>query len=370
MLVILRHGVNPNLFMMINPRNRAVPPALASQPLAQSGHVWVGPLHAMGELIRTLGGDADAVFCAARVDELDLADPDFVFPIAVRGEILARAAQATGHEHFGLLLCGPGIHELGVPGTPMLKRPSVGEALEAISAFWLLHTAAELSFIRRSGDHVAFGHAVMDGNIPGMPQLQDGAMATFLNILREMLGADWRPTAVNMMRPEPRDPSFHTQFFGVDCRFNAPRSELVFPASTLDFRLKYPAAKGADLAQAPLDDRGWSTYVQRLAYRLLLQGECSQLRVAAALGVSSRTLVRKLGISGVSFQQLLEGVRFSASRTMLRETNMAFAEIATALGYIEASSFTRAFQRWSGMSPSSWRKSKVRPVSLAPGPSS
>lgn len=344
-----------------------MPSAKVSQPLAQSGHVWVGPLHAMGELIRTLGGDADAVFSAARVDELDLADPDFVLPIAVRGEILARAAQATGHEHFGLILCGPGIDELGVPGTPMLKRPSIGAALEAISAFWLLHTAAELSFIRRSGDHVAFGHAVMDGNIPGMPQLQDGAMATFLNIMRGMLGADWCPTAVNLMRPDPRDPSFHAQFFGVDCRFNAPRSELIFPASTLSFRLKHPAAKGADLAQDPLNDRDWSAYVQRLAYRLLLQGECSQLRVAAALGISSRTLVRKLGISGVSFQQLLEGVRFSASRTLLRETNLAFAEIATALGYNEASSFTRAFQRWSGMSPSSWRKSKIKRASPASG---
>jgi AraC-like DNA-binding protein len=344
--------------MAINPRKNSVPPAMVSQPPAQPGHVWVGPLYALGELIRTLGGDADEVFRAARVDQRDLADPDFVLPIAVRGEILARAAQATGHEHFGLLLCGQGIHELGVPGTPMLKRPSVGEALEAISAFWLRHTAAELSFIRRSGDDVAFGHAVMDGNISGMPQLQDGAMATFLNIMREMLGSDWRPTAVNLMRPEPRNPAFHAQFFGVDCRFNAARSELVFSAATLDYRLKHRDARGAGLAQAPLDDRDWSAYVQRLAYRQLLQGECSQLGVAAALGISSRTLVRKLEIAGTSYQQLLEGVRFSASRTMLRETNLAFAEIAEALGYNEASSFTRAFQRWTGMSPSSWRKSK------------
>ncbi len=240
----------------------------------------------------------------------------------------------------------------------MLKRPSVGEALEALSAFWLRRNPASLTFVRHSGDHVSFGYALMDGNIPGMPQLQDAAMAMSLNIMRDMLGADWRPTGVKLMRREPRDRSFHAQFLGEDCRFDAPRSELVFPAATLDFRLKHPDAEGAGLAQAPLNDRDWSAYVQRLVYRLLLQGECSQLQVAAELGISSRTLVRKLGISGVSFQQLLEGVRFSASRTMLRETNLAFAEIAAALGYKEASSFTRAFQRWSGMSPSSWRKLK------------
>ena len=107
--------------------------------------------------------------------------------------------------------------------------------------------------------------------------------------------------------------------------------------------------------------------MQRLAYRLLLQGECSQLQVAAELGISSRTLVRKLGIAGTSFQQLLEGVRYSASRTLLRETNLTFAEIAEALGYNEASSFTRAFQRWTGMSPSAWRKSKKNRASPPSG---
>jgi len=336
--------------------------------LAKAGHVRVGPLDALDELIRMLGGDSDAVFRAARVAQRDLADPDFIVPIAVRGELLARAAQATGCEHFGLLLGGrSGIKEIGDSAKLMLKRPSVGEALEALSAFWLRRSPATLTFFRRIDDHVTFGYAVMDGNIPGMPQLQDAAMAMCLHIMREMLGADWRPTGVKLMRREPRDPAFHVQFLGENCRFNAPRSELVFPAATLDFRLKHSDAEGADLVQAPLDDRDWSAYVQRLAYRLLLQGECSQLGVAAALGISNRTLVRKLGVAAVSYQQLFEGVRFSVSRTLLRETNLAFAEIAEALGYNEASSFTRAFQRWAGMSPSAWRKSKKKRASPPSG---
>lgn len=348
-----------NLFMAINSGKSAAPPVMDSPLLAKAGHVRVGPAHALDELIRMLGGDSGAVFRAARVAQRDLADPDFVVPIAVRGELLARAAQATGCEHFGLLLGSrSGIHEIGVSGKLMLKRPSVGEALEALSALWLRRNPASLTFVRHSGDHVSFGYAVMDGNIPGMPQLQDASVAMSLNIMRKMLGANWRPTGVNLMRGEPRDPAFHAQFLGEDCRFDAPRSELVFPAATLDFQLKHPDAEGAGLAQAPLNDLDWSAYVHRLVYRLLLQGECNQMRVAAALGISNRTLVRKLGIAGTSYQQLLEGVRFSASRTLLRETNLAFADIAEALGYNEASSFTRAFQRWTGMSPSAWRKSK------------
>lgn len=110
------------------------------------------------------------------------------------------------------------------------------------------------------------------------------------------------------------------------------RSEPIFPAATLDFPLKNPDAKGAGLARRPIDDHEWSAHARRVADRLSLQGECSQKRVAAVLGVSDRTLVRKLGKCGASYQQLLEGARFSASRTLLRETNLALAEIAAALG--------------------------------------
>lgn len=354
--------------MAINSRKDAAPPAIVSLPLVKAGHVRVGPIQTLSELIRSLGGDSGAVFRSARIDARDLAEPDFAVPIAIRGELLARAAQATGCEHLGMLLCGrAGIHEIGAPGELMLKHSSVGEALEALSAFWVLHNSSTLTFVRRSGDHVAFGYAVMDGNIPGMSQLQDGAMAVCLNIMREMLGADWRPTGVNLMRREPCDPGHYANFFGARCCFNATRSELVFPATTLDFRLKNPDAKLVGLAPAPLDGADLSAYVQRVAYRQLLQGECSQKRVAAALGMTLRTLVRKLGVSGVSYQQLFEGVRFSASRTLIRETNLEFAEIAAALGYKEASSFTRAFHRWAGMSPSMWRKSKIRHASLPTG---
>jgi AraC-like DNA-binding protein len=366
MLVILRHAAyTPNLLMAINSRKYAAPRAMVSLPLVKAGHVRAGPIHALGKIVRSLGGDADAIFRAAKIDEHFLGDPDSVLPIAVRGELMERATRETGCEHFGLVLGGrSGIRELGALRGLMLKCSSVGEALDALTTFWLLHNSATLTFIRRSDGHATLGYAVMDGNIPGMPQLQDGAMAVSLNVMREMLGASWRPTGVNLMRREPRDPGPYANFFGVRCRFNATHSELVFPADTLDFRLKNSDTKLAGPAPAPIDDDDWSTYVQRLAYRLLLQGECSQIRVAAALGISSRTLVRKLGNSGMSYQQLFEGVRYSAGRSLIRETNLAFAEIAAALGYKEASSFTRAFQRWTGMSPARWRTLKVEQARL------
>lgn len=351
--------------MAINLKKSAAPASMPLTPFAPPGHARVAPIHALGKLIRSLGGDPAAVFRAVKIDERALAKSDGVLPITIRGELLARAAQETGCEHFGLLLgAESGIRELGTAGQLMLELSSIGLALDVFAELWLRHNPSGVVFVGRSGDQATLGYAVLDGNIPGMPQLQDTAIAFALNIMRDMLGADWRPTGVNLMRHEPRDPALYEQFFGANCHFNATRSELIFPATTLNIRLKSHDAKGADLAQHPMEFRDWSSYVQRLTYRLLLQGDCSQKRVAAALGVSNRTLVRKLANCRVNYHQLIEGARFSTSRTLMRETNLPITEIAAALGYNEVSSFTRAFRRWSGISPSQWRKSKTGPVSL------
>jgi AraC-like DNA-binding protein len=351
--------------MAIDRKIRTAPVSKRLIPFTPPGYVRVAPIRALGPLIRSLGGNPAAVFRAANINERELAKSDGVLPVAIRGKLLARAAQETGCEHFGLLLgARSGIRELGAAEQPLLKLSRIGLALEAFAAFSLLHNPAGVVFVGKSGDLATLGYAVVDGNIPGMPQLQDAAMAIALNIMRDMLGADWRPTGVNLMRHEPGDPALYAHFFGANCCFNAMRSELVFPATTLDFRLKNADAKGADRVQHHLDGPNWSSYVRRLIYRLLLQGECSQKQVAAALGISNRTLVRKLANCETSYQQLLETAQFSMSRTWIRETNRTMSEITAALGYNEASSFTRAFRRWSGMSPSQWRKFKTGPVSL------
>jgi AraC-like DNA-binding protein len=338
--------------MAINREEHTVPTVVVSPPSLPQGCARIAPIHALGRLIQMQGGDPDAVFSAAKIDERKLADPNGVLPVALRGELMERALEATGCEHFGLLLgAQSGIRELGAAGQLMLELSTVGEALDAFVAFWSLHNPSGVVFVRRSIDQASFGYAVIDGNIPGMPQLQDSAMTFALNIMRDMLGPDWRPTGVSLMRREPRNPAFHVQLLG----------------ATLDFRLKKSVARTAVVAQHPPDGHDWSAYVQRVAYRLLLMGECSQKRVAAELGVSDRTLVRKLGSSGLTYQQLFDGARYSASRSLIRETGLTLAEIAAALGYKEPSSFTRAFERWSGMSPARWRKLKSDHAGLLSG---
>lgn len=77
-------------------------------------------------------------------------------------------------------------------------------------------------------------------------------------------------------------------------------------------------------------------------------------QVAAQIGVSARTLQRRLAAEQVSFQELLDGYRQEQAMELLREGRLSMGEVAYRLGYAEQSAFTRAFRRWTGLAPRAW----------------
>ncbi len=78
--------------------------------------------------------------------------------------------------------------------------------------------------------------------------------------------------------------------------------------------------------------------------------------IAAEIGMSARTLQRKLADAGSSFQQVLDGARHALALDYLRQDGLSLVDIAFLLGYQEQSAFTHAFREWSGMNPGAWRE--------------
>jgi AraC-like DNA-binding protein len=77
------------------------------------------------------------------------------------------------------------------------------------------------------------------------------------------------------------------------------------------------------------------------------------------LSMHRRTLNRRLAAIGTTFREVLDDVRFETARELLEYTNIALIEIATTLGYEDASAFSRSFRRWAGCAPSEWRASRA-----------
>ena len=86
----------------------------------------------------------------------------------------------------------------------------------------------------------------------------------------------------------------------------------------------------------------------------LPDGEPSKAAVARTLGMSTRNLQRHLAAEGTSFKDLLNAARGSLARSYVDEGRLTVTEIAFLLGFADVSAFSRAFKRWTGMSPREW----------------
>jgi AraC-like DNA-binding protein len=88
-------------------------------------------------------------------------------------------------------------------------------------------------------------------------------------------------------------------------------------------------------------------------------GHCLAGDIASRLGMNRRTLVRHLSYQGTTFREISWQVRLQASQRLLK-TGAPVSDVAKALGFSEISAFTRAFRRWSGETPSSWKSGSNR----------
>jgi len=113
------------------------------------------------------------------------------------------------------------------------------------------------------------------------------------------------------------------------------------------------AALQKQLAQQP---PGFAARVKHALRPLLLAGAASQRQVAAHLNIHPRTMGRRLEDEGQTFEQLKDEVRLSVSRELLARTEIAVSDVAAALGYATPSAYVRAFRRWTGSSPTAWRR--------------
>ena len=153
----------------------------------------------------------------------------------------------------------------------------------------------------------------------------------------------------------------YRRFFQAPLRFDAEQTVLVFPARWLERPLPGADATLRRILEQQveaLEASGGPDIVgqlRRVLRSLLVTGSGSLDQVAQLFSMHRRTLNRRLRASGTTFQRLVEEMRYEIARQLLEDTRMSVVEIAAALDYADASAFTRAFKRWSGVSSAAWR---------------
>lgn len=171
-----------------------------------------------------------------------------------------------------------------------------------------------------------------------------------------------RALRVELKRPT-RERKLLEEHFGCRVRFGSKRNALVFRRSDLDLPF---VTHNRELLTAVLGHlekelegrargKGIGEQVNVALKRSLAGRRPTLAEVAEDLGMSTRTLQRRLGDAGLSFQQQVEQARRELAHHFLGETTVELKQAAYLLGYEDANSFFRAFQAWEGTTPGDWR---------------
>ena len=164
---------------------------------------------------------------------------------------------------------------------------------------------------------------------------------------------------------------------GREPSFGASSTEVVLASSVLDTRMPTADAvlfrvldrRLAEQIRGVWPDSSIADHVRKAIADYLHREELSIDMVARVLVTSERTLQRRLTGEGTSFRDLVDEVRRSRALALLKE-DASVAELAFLLGYAEETTFYRAFRRWTGSTPESWRSNDERatPQSVSRSP--
>jgi AraC-like DNA-binding protein len=253
----------------------------------------------------------------------------------------------------------------GTWGLALTTSRTVREAIDVSLRYgelgWVFVT---FSFAEVDGDAVL---SIDDGGVPADVRafLVERNSAATKVFGRDLLGADLPFTAVRFRHPAPPDITRHVSLFGVTPTFGAPDNALCFDASYLD----QPLPQANEWARRNYENvcrelvsrrraRAGVTGAVRGAMLRRPGGLLSLPDVASELGMSIRTLSRRLEAEQSSFRALADEVRQTLAEELLGTAGMTTQQVAHHLGYAEPSSFVRAFRRWTGRAPQTYRRER------------
>lgn len=190
----------------------------------------------------------------------------------------------------------------------------------------------------------------------------DVVMAAILGFARWLLDDKARPKEVLFTHGELGGIKEYQDFFGCDVSFKQDQNCIVFSAALLEKSLpgfdQQLSSMHEQLADSQLLRLSEPSIIMRLQEVLQSSPEViSRDRIAQKLGMSGRSLQRKLQQEGSSFQSIYDEHRHQRSLVLLQNKQLSLTDIAQQLGFSENSTFYRAFKRWQGITPGEYRQS-------------
>lgn len=313
-----------------------------------------------------LGLDTSQILRAAGLDRATLENPDARIPVEQADALWRKAYELSGDPNLAL----HAIEVLPFGAYRVIdflasSAPTIGTALAKVSDYFPLIRNGVIGLPYAVTDtQVTFGVEAPSCSAAITRPYSEYTLAAVFLRTRIATNQRYPLIRVDFSHPRPADISEHERIFECPVEFGAGTCQLVIARAVWD-----TPRVGSDPALFSVLDTHAKMLLDQLPnpaeivaqVRQVLESELRggqpQLEsVAKRLAMSPRTLQRRLRDQGLVFNDVLDAMRFRAARTYLAQPDVAGAEVAYLLGFAEQSSFNRAFKRWSGQTPTEYRR--------------
>jgi AraC-like DNA-binding protein len=332
---------------------------LASIPMAQGGLSRLAIAR-----LKSAGVPVEALLRRAGLTPEVIADPEERLNVRSQVALLDEAAIALKDDRLGFTLARDfDMREIGLLYYVMASSQTLGDALKRVARYSQITNEA-LVFGYREGNRL-----VINLSYSGVPRHSDRHQIEFcmfaaLRICRVLTGQNLVPQHFTIAHHRSEGTSEMARFVGTKVEFGADTDELALnidarglPLIHSDTYLNELLLKYCEAALAARrgDTSQFRTRVENAISSLLPHGRVLVEDVARSLGMSERTLARKLSDEGLNFTEILQQLRRDLAVRYLDDRKLHVSKIAWLLGFHEVSAFTHAFRRWTGKTPSQTR---------------
>ncbi|SIS73517.1 AraC family transcriptional regulator [Neptunomonas antarctica] len=308
------------------------------------------------------------IFNSAALSHADFTKPGARFPATHFNDVLHTLAEAADNPRIALNLgeaTQPRI--LGSIGFMMSTAPTLGKAYQTLIDYLpLLFEGAVLQMEQT----VEGTLLTLELNEPNLQPIEY-FLACLVNWPRWLTGQQIPASVVYLSFPEPENIQTYQRFFAAEVQFDAPRNQLLLASDYLTLscidanpEMHQLHREFADsLLSKSNQQSALVAQTRNLIRRQLSEGGGTVRReqIADTLGLSLRTLQRKLGVLGTNFQDVYDHTRREVGLQLIQRGQLSFGEIAFQLGFSNQSAFQKAFKRWMGVAPSAYRQ-QIKPV--------
>jgi AraC-like DNA-binding protein len=293
-----------------------------------------------------------------------IADPEERLSVRRQITLLDEAAIALQDGSLGFTLaCDFDPREIGLVYYVMASSQTLGDALKRVARYSQVTNEA-LVVRYQEGNRL-----IINLSYSGVPRHSDSHQIEFcmfavLRICRVLTGHDLVPQHFSIAHYRSEGTAEMSRFVGTKVEFSADTDEIALNSNARELPVIHADPYLNNLllkyCEAALTNRGGNasplrTRVENAISSVLPHGRVLVEDVARSLGMSKRTLARKLSDEGLNYSEIVEQLRRDLAVRYLDDRTLHVSKIAWLLGFHEVSAFTHAFKRWTGKTPSQMR---------------